>query len=150
MADEVPENIDRFNRVTLAVFADLYESFPIPTDFDSKIVGIEAAGDLINSKDDAELASAWMEAARTAVTWLEKEGFLRWKMATLGGEFFQVVLTQKGLNVLSQVPSSIKENPEKVPLGKLAKSTLASGAKGLVADVAKEVIGIAIKAASGL
>lgn len=148
MADEVPENINRFNRITLTVLAILYENFPNPADLATSEIGIQAAGDVIEGKEDGELAFVWIGDARSTIIWLKEEGFLKVRMGEVEGSFLHTVLTQKGLGTLSQVPSSIKENPEKVPLGKLAKSTLASGAKELVSEVAKAVIGVAIKAAS--
>ena len=141
MADDIPENIDRFNRITLAVFAALYENFPNPIDLDSKVIGMEAGKDEIQGKEDTPIAVAWMEAALSTINWLKNEGFLTVKMVTFGGDFLQVVLTRTGLNALNQVPSSIKENPDKATLGTLAKSAAKSGAKEVIFDLVKLGVG---------
>jgi hypothetical protein len=150
MADDIPENIDRFNRLTLATLSLLYEYFPNPIEIDSKILGINASGDNFEGEGGGERAFTWMGSARDTLNWLSTESFLRHDGTTLEGGFHRCVLTAKGLATLGHIPHSIKENPAHESVASLAQKTLKSGAKDVISDFVKEIISIGIRAYTGI
>ncbi|MDR3387720.1 MAG: hypothetical protein P4L92_11760 [Rudaea sp.] len=149
MSDDVPDNIDRFNRLTLALLTILYADFPTPIDIDPKVIGANASGDDFEGDGGRERAFTWIDAAGNTMAWLHDEGFFREQRQTLDGKHLQVVLSIKGLATLGHIPHSIKENPEKSSFGTLAGKTLKSGAKDIISEFVKEIINIGAKATMG-
>ncbi len=86
------DNLDTFYEWSALVLAWLYEKFPTPTSLHH--------GDLKSSPNPA-LAE---RAMRYTVIFLEEEGFVRFAEFKPPGQFSQVKLTRKGLNLLNRVP----------------------------------------------
>ena len=146
MANEIPENIDRFNRLVLATLSLLYKHFPKRIDIDAHVLGVTASGDNFEDGEDGHhRAFTWMGAADDTITWLAEEGFIRTDGLTTDRKHIQVVLTGKGLRTMGHVPQSVKENPEHASIGTLASKTLKSGAKEVISDVVKEIISLGAK-----
>jgi hypothetical protein len=117
------DNIAFFNRLTLAVFAKLYESFPTPIELDIRSLAMEVI------PQDADDQSTWdsLRAAEDAIDFLAQEGFLTHKGGFLeGGTVLQARLTLRGLAILGSTPESLEG---RVPLIERIRSALAGGAK---------------------
>lgn len=96
------DNIKAFNLVTGKLFADLYQSFPAPTEVDF----IALVVDMIPNED---FESAWENPsfAEATVRWLDQAGYIWLKKApTMHGKP-TAVLSPKGLEALKAVPESI-------------------------------------------
>lgn len=100
-------NIDRFDRLTGAVFARLYESFPVGVDLDamkfSAVIspeqGYEAALDQALNLGDFFNAT---------IVWLQDAGFITFVSTSLDNSVaYQCRLTAKGLQVLKSIPDSL-------------------------------------------
>lgn len=127
------DNIAFFNRLTLALFAQLYDAFPIPIDIDIKAVAIEVI------PADADHTTTWnsLQAAEDAVDFLAQEGFLTHKGTYLeGGTVLQVRLTLRGLAILGSTPDSLEG---KTPLIERIKKALAGSAKEVGTEVVKHL-----------
>ena len=109
------ENLDRFYEWSALVLAWLYEKFPTPTSLHH--------GDL-KSSTNPTVAERTM---RYTVIFLAEEGFIRYGEFKPPGQFSQVKLSRKGLNMLNRVP-----NPKKneATLGELLVKKVRSGAQG--------------------
>ena len=127
------DNIAFFNRLTLAVFEELYSAFPTPQDIDVNAI----AAELI--PQDAEEHETWnsLQAAEDAIDFLAQEGFLTHKGSFLeGGTFLKVRLTLKGLAILGSTPDSLEE---KKPLIGRIRNVLAGGAKEAGTEAVKQL-----------
>lgn len=128
------QNIDAFNRVVVAIFAQLYGNFPRP-------VTIEAAG--IRSSSNVS-ADQWFEnksgenTVSVAIDWLSEEGFIRMTANVGGKSFMGVVLTSKGLAALNRTPASLEAGP-----------TLGERMLGLGEVATKEVLAAIMRTALG-
>ena len=109
------ENIEKFNEWAALILAWLYEKFPTPT-------GLHH-GDLKSSPDPARAE----RLMRYTVIFLGEEGYLRFAEFKPPGQFSQVKLSRKGLNMLNRVPDP-KNN--KATLGDLLVKRVHSGGQG--------------------
>jgi hypothetical protein len=124
-------NIDFFNRMTLAVLEDLY-SFPTPKDIDVKALAISVI------PEEAGHEQIWdmLQASEDTIRFLGHEGFLAYHGEYLdGGTFIQSRLTLKGLAVLGSTPESL--GGTKSPLIDQIRSALKGGAKTASSEVVK-------------
>jgi len=100
-------NIDRFDRLTGAVFAKLYESFPMGVDLDV----MEFSNVISPGKEYEEVVSQALdqdEFFNSAVVWLRDAGFITFDRTTLDNSMaYQCRLTAKALQVLKSTPESI-------------------------------------------
>lgn len=102
----IPQNIDLFNRFSLAVFRKLYLSFPVPVEID--------VNDLMMSvmPNDTEYEQTFqiLIVGGQAVEFLANEGFLTHQGSLMDrSQYLQVRLTMKGLAVLGSVPASLEK-----------------------------------------
>lgn len=135
------DNIAFFNRLTLALFARLYESFPTPIDIDIKAVAMEVI------PEEADNTTTWnsLQAAGDAVDFLAQEGFLTHKGGYMeGGTVLQVRLTLRGLAILGSTPDSLEG---KTPLIERIKKALAGGAREAGSEAVKQLAQQAFAAA---
>lgn len=135
------DNIAFFNRLTLALFEQLYGSFPTPTDLDVKALA------LIVIPEEAEEVEVWnsLQAAEDAIEFLAQEGFLTHKGSYLeGGTFLQARLTLKGLAILGSTPDSLEGRQ---PLIDRIRKALAGGAKEAASETVKQLTQQAFAAA---
>ena len=109
------ENLDRFYEWTALVLAWLYEKFPTPTSLHH--------GDLKSSTNPAQAE----RAMRYTVIFLEEECFIRYAEFKPPGQFSQVKLSLKGLNLLSRIPNP--KNSEET-LGEILVRKVRGGAQG--------------------
>lgn len=123
------DNIEFFNRFTLALLEKLYSHFPNPIDIETSKLG---AG-LIPENSDEKVFYDLLSSTDNAVTFLEQEGFITHKGTYLeGGQFNQVRLTAKGLAVLNSTPDAIEK-----PLIARIRSAFAGGAKEAATETVK-------------
>lgn len=109
------ENLDKFYEWSALVLAWLYEKFPTPTSLHH--------GDLKSSPNPA-LAERMM---RHTVLFLEEEGLIRFNEFKPPGQFSQVKLSLKGLNLLNRIPNP--KNNDKT-LGEILVLKVRAGAQG--------------------
>jgi len=128
MAD-IPENMEAFNRVSLQLFARLYDSFPKPLNIDStaaNAIGFAAV------PQEADYEQSWNIGTLgvDVIEWLAEEQFLRYEPDPNNrhGHFWKVRLTLKGLTILGYVPFALQSEEQRETLIKKVKRALASGA----------------------
>ena len=127
------DNISFFNRITLALFKQLYESFPTPVDLDINSISMEVI------PEDADKSETWasLQAAEDAVDFLVQEGFLTSQGGTVhGGTVVQARLTLRGLAILGSTPDALEN---RVPLIDRIKKVLVAGAKETGGEAVRQV-----------
>jgi hypothetical protein len=125
-----PDNIEFFNLFTVALFDQLYASFPTPININAQDVASELLAD--EPEDTAWYKKA--QAAGHAVAFLSREDFITHRDARAErGMFLGVCLTAKGLAVLNATPGSLEKSE---PLINKVRAAVAGGAK----EVGKETL----------
>lgn len=138
-------NIERFDQLTGAVFARLYEAFPEPVVLDAYpfLAEIVPAG----QDEDAESEQAFgaPEFFFHTLHWLAETGYLthRKQLQSSPLTFEECVLTAKGLEVLKAVPKSIGSS-------KSIGQSLQEAAKKGAMDSVKKLAGEALSAGTHL
>lgn len=130
----IPENIEAFNRICLALFDKLYSAFPVPVEIDVKGIAMSAV------PQDASYQMAWdvLSMGGEVINFLAEEGFLTHKGALLdGSQFIQVRLTMKGLAVLGHVPTSVEKQE---PLISKIRGVVGGGLKEAGGEVVRQLI----------
>lgn len=128
------DNIKAFNLVTGKLFAELYQSFPAPTEVDFFSLALDTI-----PKEDFD--SAWEKPgfAEATVRWLDQAGYIWFKKApTMHGKP-TAVLSPKGLEALKAVPESIDS---KLSLGE----RIINFTKAKASDSLSQAVGLAITA----
>ncbi|UJD80104.1 hypothetical protein FS595_10500 [Serratia rubidaea] len=136
-------NISSFDEYAGRVFALLYESFPIPLDL--------TIGDILGQQDmymqhgiPAEMMTE-CEIASYTVQWLASAGYLCMQAGN-GNDFFHLVLTEKGLEVMKAIPGAIDSQSQ--PLGKQISAALKTGAKETLKILTNQALAIGVKMAA--
>ena len=136
------DNIDFFNRFTVALLAKLSSSFPTP--IDPKISSI--CEEVISSNEVSD--EEWYnhrKSAEHAVQFLIDEGFIR--ASTLGGFdgkiFHNVQLTMKAWSILGE-PSSLES---KESIASKMKSIASDGIKSAASESIASLISVLFAAA---
>jgi hypothetical protein len=127
------DNITFFNRITLAAFKKLYESFPRPLNLNVKELAMEII------PETAEDSERWnsLQAAEDAVDFLAAEGFLTHVGEALqDGTALQARLTLRGLAILGSTPDALEN---RTPLIDRIKKALAGGAKEAGSEAVKQI-----------
>ena len=129
-------NIDRFDRLTGAVFAKLYKSFPVGVDLDV----MEFSKVILPSEDDDELFCQIFsqdEFFNSTVVWLRDAGFITFSNTTLDNNMaYQCRLTAKALQVLKSTPESVGG----VTLGGQLGNAVTQGTMEALKTVANEAL----------
>ncbi|GHE21779.1 hypothetical protein [Halomonas urumqiensis] len=126
--------MEKFNRLVALLFGTLYEEFPVPHRLDAA----RFLEKVIDERDE-EGAFNFSEYFESTVKWLETAGYV-WVVndyTTLDGYDIEVVLSEKGLEALRQVPSSLEGSES---LGE----RFASFAKSRTSEALSTLISIAI------
>lgn len=134
---DIPKNIQRFNLITLLLFAKLYESFPSGIDIEPLKVGHDAL-----PKDSSWDDEAWDfgAVAYDVVLWLAEEGFLRYENPNHTRDFYNARLTMKGLAILGYVPTALQSSEPKEPLIEKMKRVLATGTEKAAVEGARAIL----------
>jgi len=131
-------NMERFDLLTGAVFAELYESFPEPVILDPYHYLQQIAPDGQDQDVQSEQAFGAIEFFGHTIHWLARTGYLthNTKIRSDLSVFEDCVLTAKGLEVLKALPDSIT--------GKTLGSQLQDAAKNGLLDSVKSLTGKAL------
>lgn len=136
-------NISSFDEYAGRVFALLYESFPIPVDL--------TIGDILGQQDlymhhgiPPEMMTE-CEIASHTVQWLASAGYLSMQAGN-GNDFFSLVLTEKGLEVMKAIPGAIDSQSQ--PLGKQISTALKTGTKETLKLLTNQALAIGVKIAA--
>lgn len=138
------ENIDDFNRGVGLILGRLYRNFPVPILLKMEdLEGFEdVSGDLTRKARRMVVYSATMH-------FLKDEEFLRFGSSTSCKEydsFSSVVLTNKGLAVLSKTPESLHQSTGGKTSGDilvdLGSDILKKGAWEGVVSIVREMLGV--------
>ena len=99
MPKAMPRNIDYFSILAAAILVQLYTNFPSPQDMHSDDFDFEAVDP---DEDQYRLRVLWSNT----IHWLADEAYIRFKTEKAdrndGSAFNELVLTQKGFEVLSK------------------------------------------------
>ncbi len=142
-------NMERFDQLTGAVFAHLYDAFPEP-------VPLDAFSFLDKIAPDGQEADAQHEQAFNApeffvytVRWLAETGYLthRKHSEQIPLTFEECVLTAKGLEVLKSVPASISTSES---IGQSLQKAAKNGALDTVKQLASEALSTGVHLAIGI
>jgi len=131
-------NMERFDLLTGAVFAQLYESFPEPVLLDPYNYLKQIAPEDQDIDTQRELRSGAVEFFGYTIDWLAQTGYLT-HSTPIRRDFSiyeKCVLTAKGLEVLKALPDSIT--------GKTLGSQLQEAAKAGLIDSMKSLTGKAL------
>lgn len=133
-------NINQFDEYVGRVFGMLYESFPIPTDLNvGDVLGVP---DLYSGSGIPPEMDIEANIATHSVIWLADTGYI--KMTGSGGnEFFDLILTEKGLEVLKATPASLTH--QSLPLGKQIAAAVKSGAKETLRTLVNQALSAGVK-----
>lgn len=128
------EKMELFNRLTLAIFDQLYQNFPCRIDLEVEHLAMQLLGEQEQADPDsidADLIWDILSACGYTVEFLRDEGFITYDSATLSEAcFLRMRLTLKGLTLLGQSPASLQENDEvPPPLSERIKDALTEGGK---------------------
>ena len=131
-------NMERFDLLTGAVFAELFESFPEPVLLDPYAFLSQMAPDGQEEDVQREQAYTAIEFFGHTIDWLARTGYLTHSLQTQRelSLFENCVLTAKGLEVLKALPDSIT--------GKTLGSQLQDAAKAGLLDSIKSLTGKAL------
>jgi hypothetical protein len=126
-------HIALFNQACAIVFAKLYESFPIPLEFDQREMGFYDRADI------SEEATLRRKVFHETLCFLKEEGFIVFDFNAQGNvQVHDARLTSKGLSKLQRVPAGIQDDSK--PLGELLSDALSSvGDKAAAASLAETV-----------
>lgn len=105
------QNIDVFNFASLEILHQCIDSFPIYLEVDSGKIALAVSNyfeDPKNYDDSLEQFTNVDEICMYTIFWLKDEGFIRVKNENID-EPYTVVISQKGLNAINRVPSSIND-----------------------------------------
>lgn len=141
-------NIDIFNRFTLALFAKLHESFPVPANLEFQSIMMSVI------PDDEGLEGTFniLLTAREAVNFLESEGFLTVGFKGVDGRGVgQVRLTMKGLAILDSIPAAFEKKESLISsISEITKKGLKQAASDKVSELAKYALTLAIASGPAL
>ena len=123
----MPVNIDKFEKCSALIFDKLYQSFPIPNDFNIK--------DFFefNTEEDSYIFYS-------TVNFLEKEKLIRYQDAVYGG-YIGVTLTARGLAILNSTPKSMVSSES---IGSKIIAAVKSGAQEMMKASIREAIKIIV------
>lgn len=136
-------NINKFDEYAGRVLGMLYESFPVPIDVN---VG-DALGfpDMYHGTGIPPEMSADAHIAACSVSWLADTGYIKMSGGN-SDEFFDLTLTEKGLEVLKAVPDSLTQQSS--PLGKQIATAAKSGAKETLRSLVNQALAVGVKIAA--
>ncbi|WP_440224961.1 hypothetical protein ACQQ2N_06900 [Dokdonella sp. MW10] len=119
-----PTNLEFFETLTLALFQQLYQSFPVPIDIDPMKLAYSFLPENVEGEDGLRLFGA----AEHTVAFLKREGFIEHgDMHLDDGTYVDVSLTSKGLLVMDSMPAPLS-----------GSSTVAGEIRDLLGEVAKD------------
>jgi hypothetical protein len=138
---DIPEGVKAFNFWTILIMAKLWEEFPRPQWFHSRLGAVLVTGDLSSAGTSIGPEGQVQRFADTLL-WLIDEGFAR-GLADAAGGFRAVSLTTRGFSVLNQAPLAIAEKrdgaPDK-PLGTLMREAIVSQGVGTLATLIQRMV----------
>jgi hypothetical protein len=136
-------NIKRFDELTGQILGVLYESFPVPRHLLLK--ELLPDGFTLNDFLGYEIPNEDGEFLFACIDWLAESGYLRFKDKVQATGYTESVLTAKGLEVLKATPDSLSTGPT---LGDQLIDATKTGAKGVVGNIAGQVMSLGFKFAS--
>jgi hypothetical protein len=134
----VPDNIETFNRICIALLDELYSAFPVPAEIDMDAISMSA----VPQNASGEAAWDMLSMGGDVLRFLSQEGFLTHRHAALvESKFEQVRLTMKGLAILGYIPASI-ENSEGTtePLSSKIRSVIGGGLKEAGGETVRQLV----------
>ncbi|PIA66331.1 hypothetical protein CDR19_25370 [Ectopseudomonas toyotomiensis] len=139
-------NIQKFDHLAGKIFADLYESFPVPrgimlTDYISTVFEVSPPSEDANMGVEAIAA---LDFYQHTMDWLEKAGFIEVLSRNLMGEI-EVVLTVRGLESLKLVPDSLTGTS----LGEQLTEAAKAGVLDQIRELTGKVIGAGVSMGTG-
>ena len=132
-----PPNIDKFNELTGAIFAELYSKFPVPTPmYSHRFVKTSFIPDKITlgKLSDEEIFF------RSTLSWLEKEGLISSDMPDIYG-VRNSLLTNKSLELLNKKPASLEPSLGE-QLTKAVKDETKQGLRQVAASVISQAVNV--------
>jgi hypothetical protein len=142
-------NMERFDQLTGAVFARLYEAFPEPISLDA----FPFLSNIVPSDQDEgtqyEQAFGAPEFFVYTVRWLAETGYLthRKQSENIPLTFEDCVLTAKGLEVLKSVPASISTSNS---IGQSLQEAAKTGSLDAIKKLAGEALSTGVHLAVGI
>lgn len=131
-------NIERFDEYAGAIFAKLYDTFPLPTELTPyQFVGANLREPARDGLGTVQNDNAYFFIS--CVDWLRSAGYLAIGGSYDDGTYLDCVLTAKGLEVLKAVPESLQSGPS---LGEKLVDASKSGTKELMRGVVGEALSI--------
>lgn len=142
-------NIERFNGLVGAIFAKLYEEFPVPLDLEVDHFGTEMAvgqpeqdGDYRPNRSDARFFVS-------TVIWLSNHDYIDCG-AQVNSGVMDCVLTARTLELLKRMPSNLESTDPSLgdQLVSATKDGMTGKVKELASDFLSKAVGFGTKAAT--
>lgn len=141
----VPEGIQAFGWITLAVFERLYDAFPEKVDFRGIRFVLETV--IAHGPDSNE--ATWSKYHTASISWLEREGFVVIDGHNVNGDFLGVSLTLKGFTALGYAREPRKWG-WRTPMIKSVKVLTKAGVTAASSKAAEVLLGKIFALFSGL
>lgn len=132
-------NIEQFDDITGKIFAELYQSFPMPKTLMAESV-VESAT-YYHEKSQMDLPTKEAEFFIATADWLMQAGYLTCITCPYT-RIDKAVLTAKGLEVLKAVPVSVSS---KSTIGEALTTTAQEGGKEVARGLVAEALGLGVK-----
>ncbi|MBA6231392.1 MULTISPECIES: hypothetical protein [unclassified Colwellia] len=132
-------NSDIFNIVAFEIFHKCSGVFPIPVEFEAKVIAKDVSGYFDMSEDEAVLdlqQNKIFDVVNHTSSWLITEGFLQYHGSSADGVF--VTFTLQGLNAINKCPHSLgsKKSFKEILINGLVSVSF-STASGLMVELFK-------------
>jgi len=132
-------NIERFNMLVGAIFAKLYESFPIPTDLTVMDFVEQMTPSLASDNDDPYHDVRFFSST---IIWLANHGYIDSGSAMSNGTVTRCTLTARALELLKKMPSNLEDKDPS--LGDQLVSATKEGMSGKVKELASDLLSKAV------
>ncbi|MFO6502964.1 hypothetical protein ACLD9R_20975 [Serratia marcescens] len=136
-------NINKFDEYAGRTLGILYESFPVPANIN--VGDVLGYPDLYHGRGIPAEMNADAYIAACSVNWLADTGYIKMSGGN-GDEFFNLTLTEKGLEVLKATPGSLTQQSSS--LGKQIAAAAKSGAKETLRSLVNQALAIGVKIAA--
>ncbi|NWB73918.1 hypothetical protein HX805_15770 [Pseudomonas sp. G5001] len=140
-------NIQKFDRLTGAIFAKLYAAFPVHVPLTHEefryLLLPEEEIEGLHFSESGELKQRSIEFFFSSIEWLTVSGYIIHKGSTPGNPHtYQCVLSAKALEALKSTPSNLGGDT----LGSKIADAAKAGTKSVLGELSSQALGIALSA----
>ena len=131
-------NIETFNRSAAYIFAELYQSFPIPKDIPLNPAPDEIFKDIKDDNNTAVEAHNRIMVFQETAKWLIEADYI-WGNVEATSQLHNAVLSRKGLEALKSIPKALLPSRKK-PLGEQMRVFIKDGSYKLLSKAVDQAL----------